>query len=105
MSYINKSKLFSPKEFFIGKKIFAFLLIILVLHILIFIISDSFYDTTDGKEISIFQRCIDGIYFTTTTVSTIGYGDITPKHWTAKLLMSLEQIMLIYLSIDEISSN
>lgn len=37
----------------------------------------------------------DIVYFTTTTQSTIGYGDITPKDRFSRIAVSLQQMMII----------
>lgn len=44
----------------------------------------------------------DALYFTTTTFSSVGYGDITPTTTNAKLIVAIEQILLIFLSLGAI---
>jgi len=38
---------------------------------------------------------IDILYFTTTTQSTIGYGDITPIHKLSRIIVMCQQISMI----------
>ena len=45
------------------------------------------------------NRITDGVYFTTTQLSTIGYGDITPKSNTAKNICSIVHIFIIAISL------
>lgn len=42
-----------------------------------------------------FQRAIDPFYFSFTTMSTVGYGDFTPKTVRAKTLVMTQHVMLI----------
>lgn len=57
----------------------------------------------DGPE-SGFNRFLDCIYFTTTQLSTVGYGDITPKKFSAKMICSFSHILIIILSFRFVSS-
>ncbi len=50
------------------------------------------YKNSSGSEL------IDFIYFSVITLSTVGYGDITPIHWVAKLLC-ISEILIGYLFI------
>ena len=45
-----------------------------------------------------FDRCVDALYFSTTQLSTIGYGDITPKQKFSKIYCSIIHILIIGLS-------
>jgi hypothetical protein len=38
---------------------------------------------------------INSLYFSFTTFSTVGYGDISPKSRTAKMLVMLHQILVL----------
>jgi hypothetical protein len=50
-----------------------------------------------GKRTNIF----DTYWFTIVTFSTVGYGDISPKHWTGKLIITLFIIAaLLYLPVQ-----
>lgn len=40
---------------------------------------------------------IDGLYFTVTTVSSVGYGDIAPAGQTARALVTLQMVLNITL--------
>lgn len=47
------------------------------------------------KEEFGFKSAIDPFYFSFTTMSTVGYGDITPKTDRAKLLVITQQAALL----------
>lgn len=90
-------------EILFGKKILIFLICISILHIILFVFNTPFKFNND-KDKGKMSRCMDGIYFSTTTISSVGYGDILPLNGLAKMLMSIEHIILIYLSFDEIKN-
>ena len=52
------------------------------------------------KSLSVTERVIDGVYFTTTTFSSVGYGDISPIHPASKLLVAMEQLFLLFITVD-----
>lgn len=41
-----------------------------------------------------FKDKIDPYYFSFTTMSTVGYGDYSPKHWKAKLIVIIQEIII-----------
>ena len=52
-----------------------------------------------------FETIVDCFYYSVVTISTVGYGDIHPKYWLAKLLTSSEVIagfVLIVLSLGSV---
>ena len=49
---------------------------------------------------ALFMRVVNRIYFVSTTVSTVGYGDISPKTSVARLLTILTQVLMLVNIID-----
>lgn len=49
-------------------------------------VNPCFLKLTQGDTLSVF----DAVYFSAVTITTLGYGDIAPIHWTAKLLVVIE---------------
>lgn len=79
------------------------IIIVLVLFTLLYMI---LFNTTEGfnnRKTNILETCIDGVYFSTTTIATIGYGDIVPIKYWSKFIVSLEHILLIYLTYFSIA--
>jgi hypothetical protein len=95
------SSIAGVKDIIWGRKLLIFLILISIVHIILFIYTDIFNNNQDSNK---WEKGIDGLYFTTTTFSTVGYGDLSPSHWGAKLLVIFEQIMLIWLSFEEIGT-
>lgn len=122
----NKS--LSNKEFL--KLFFTFFTIILVINIIAFTVYPEQYYTiydvnplptgvslpvftstiisSDKKYIlqapdTLFNRILDAFYFTISQFSTIGYGDITAKYATSKIICSITNIFIILLSFKFIS--
>jgi hypothetical protein len=54
----------------------------------------SLLDRMSSKNFG-FKSLLDPFYFSFTTMSTIGYGDFTPKTDTAKMLVMVQQGILI----------
>lgn len=52
------------------------------------------YSRMDPKEFG-FKDPIDPIYFSFTTMSTIGYGDFSPKTPRAKMLVMTQQSLIV----------
>ena len=71
-------------------KLAIFLLVIFIIFIIInYIIIDN-----DGLNIKNDNTLVDSFYFTTTMVTSTGFGDMTPvKNWS-KMLISLEQLIM-----------
>lgn len=76
----------------------------IVLEILIigsiFITILSLFDYThwngilEEEDKSIAKKIFNRYYFITTSLSTIGYGDISPKSYSCKFIVSLLQILV-----------
>lgn len=88
------------------RSILFFFIIILIINLIL--IGNGHFDLepVDGKEK--FKRnfsntLTDGVYFTTTQISTIGYGDITPQTSTSKWLSTISHILIILIHLNLIS--
>lgn len=58
--------------------------------------ASHFNGIEDDQEKTFFERLLNRLYFCMTTISTVGYGDISPKSGTAKaLVMVLHAIVLL----------
>ena len=82
-------------------KITIFILSLSILFIIFFFayIYKRFTDFRDWNGISYDAEYLTYIYFSTSTISTIGYGDIYPKSKKAKLLVTIHQLLVIFIVI------
>ncbi|MFZ6767101.1 potassium channel family protein [Undibacterium sp. Di26W] len=53
--------------------------------LLYYILPDCFFKGGEGNFQ--FQSIIEAIYFSGATMTTLGYGDISPKHWVTQILV------------------
>lgn len=58
-------------------------------------------DTYDSNDVN--GTLVESVYFTTTTLSTIGYGDISPKTQFGKLAIALEHLFIICVAFGGIT--
>ena len=86
MIKINKSKLL---------KIILFSLIIISIFSIIFYNYDYTHFNGLNKDDDNNDKLFNRIYFTVTTLSSAGYGDITPKSKDIKILSIILQFILI----------
>jgi hypothetical protein len=64
------------------------------LPILVTIFYGLLYSMMQPAEFG-FTKMIDPYYFSFTTMSTVGYGDFSPKSNRAKLLVMSQQVVLV----------
>lgn len=77
--------------------------ILVKLFILMFIFSCIFaafdeshwYGIVSADDVNSFERFMTRLYFTSTTMSTVGYGDIAPKTHTCRNVVVALQIGMI----------
>lgn len=55
----------------------------------------SFSGQLNDKPKEFIDKLINGAYFTTTTISTVGYGDLLPDTNFAKGMVAVQQCILI----------
>lgn len=88
------------------RTIIIFCTIILIINLIL--IGTGHFDSEPAEGEEKFKRTTgntitDSLYFTTTQVSSIGYGDITPKTTIAKWMCSFCHILIISISLKLIS--
>jgi len=71
----------------------------IVMLILITLVFGFMYSKLDNKHFG-FKEKIDPYYFSFTTMTTVGYGDYSPKTTKSKLIVMTQQAFLL---ITEIS--
>jgi hypothetical protein len=72
---------------------------IVVLNVILFVNTKWF---NNDHNASTTDKVIDGIYFSTTCVSSVGFGDLTPQSRQAKIIVVIEQLLVIAIAFDMI---
>ena len=83
-----------------------YLIVTLVTYWSVFMI--LFYDSKhwnglENEKNEVFTKAMNRLYFISTSFSTCGYGDISPKTMIAKIVVSTMQFLLIFEVIQLIS--
>lgn len=83
-----------------------YLIVTLVIYWSVFMI--FFYDSKhwnglENEKNEVFTKAMNRLYFISTSFSTCGYGDISPKTMIAKIMVSTMQFLLIFEVIQLIS--
>lgn len=71
----------------------AYLVLIAVFAIIYMIPMEGFVDSEGVIRMSL----VDSFYFSVVTITTLGYGDISPFSWVMKLAVSLEALLGIFM--------
>ena len=77
-----------------------------ILFNILFILFIFYWATDDdikGLPKDPFSRLVAIIYFTVTTLTTTGYGDITATSPTAQLLVTSYMLFIFYLIVNQVS--
>jgi hypothetical protein len=82
--------------------------VFVIITILAYTIVLSFFDNSHFNGIhdieqSLFTKIFNRFYLITTTFSTVGYGDISPKSKTTKSIIISLQLLMIFEIIQLIS--
>ena len=76
------------------------ILLEIIIIIIVFVVILSLFDYThwngieEEEDKSIIKKTFNRYYFITTTISSVGYGDIYPKSYSCKLLVSFLHILI-----------
>ena len=70
------------------------LTIINIIYSLVYVVfcydSDHWYGMDIDKESTLWDKLFNRFYFSIVTLSTVGYGDITPRTKTARMLVMIQ---------------
>lgn len=86
------------------KTIISIILIVItfaILYTLFFSCSDSWKGLDSENDETLGQKFMNRLYFSMTTLSTVGYGDISPKSNWARLLVMI-QMGLVLINVIEL---
>lgn len=72
-----------------GEDSVIFTRILLTLFIIIFVYSGLIYQVEHPKNPAVFRTFLDAVYFSVATMTTVGYGDVTPSTQNGRLLAIL----------------
>lgn len=76
---------------------FIYYLFTIVFSTFVFLLLDSTHfhglELEDKENHSLVTKFFDRLYFSSTTLSTVGYGDITPKSHMAKMVTIVLQFI------------
>lgn len=78
-----------------------------VVLIIVTVVYGLAYEQMDAKDFG-FKSKLDPYYFALTTMSSVGYGDFSPKTDNAKLVVMSQQVIILmgelYLSVKYLGS-
>lgn len=66
----------------------------IIMLILLTLMFGFIYSILDNKHFG-FKETIDPYYFSLTTMTTVGYGDYSPKTTKSKLIVMIHQLFLL----------
>ena len=70
---------------------------------MIFVYDSKQWNGLENEKNEVFTKAMNRLYFISTSFSTCGYGDISPKTMIAKIVVSTMQFLLIFEVIQLIS--
>lgn len=70
---------------------------------MIFFYDSKHWNGLENEKNEVFTKAMNRLYFISTSFSTCGYGDISPKTMIAKIVVSTMQFLLIFEVIQLIS--
>lgn len=84
-------------------KLFAIAITIIFVINLILFYNNHFYTSDDDMNKPKTDKFVDAAYFTTTQISTIGFGDFSPRTNISKIIASFAHLAIIILTYNVIS--
>jgi hypothetical protein len=86
------------------KYLIVYVLCLIILNWILMASTDSFNKTSDKSDDYKygwnFNTLIDSIYFTFTTLTSVGYGDISPNTNFTKFVVSMEQLGMLFITFS-----
>lgn len=81
----------------IDKPIFGLILLFAIACVVVnyYLLVNQDLETRDGDA-----SLLNAVYFTTSNLTTTGYGDIVPKTGLGKVAVSIQHVMLIFIIFD-----
>ena len=79
---------------------------IIIILLALIVVSLMFFDHThfggidEEEDKNLTDALINRLYFTSTTISSVGYGDIVPKSRSLKLFTIIIHILVVMTTID-----
>lgn len=67
---------------------------VVVFWAILFLLGPDHFTGIDPEE-TLYQRAENRLYFTLTTLSTVGYGDMSPKSASARIVTAGMMVLLI----------
>lgn len=84
---------------YLVKLVIVIIMVSLILHSILFQYSDWFNNKKD-ETVTRWDTFVDSVYFTFSTYSTVGYGDLLPANWKGKALITFEQMLVLYMMLS-----
>lgn len=93
---MNFSHIFKKHEKRLLKLSILAIIIILIFTIILMFFDDSnFRGFNENESENIYIKFINRLYFTMTTISSTGYGDVSPKSISIKIISMILQFALV----------
>lgn len=91
------NRLSSNGLLYVFQVVILWYIIFTIFCIIAFINTDWF---NNDKDVSNLEKTADAIYYSSTTFSTVGYGDISPTNRWCRIGVSVVQMVLIYITFN-----
>lgn len=75
--------------------IFGFIILFSIIYTIACPTTDHWKGITEAEDITLFDKFFNRLYFSLTTMTTIGYGDITPVSKRARSIVLLQMLTFV----------
>ena len=75
--------------------VIGFIIIFAIIYTIVCPTTDHWKGITENNDKTLFDKFFNRLYFSLTTMTTIGYGDIAPVSKTARSIVLLQMFMFI----------